>query len=207
MRIGDPDIKDKIRNFKSIDLIGLECDFCNILFKRTKKGILKTLKEGKVESFCSRKCDMNNQYQSGKRIKTFITNIKIYYKTNNCLNCNKIILSKYSYCSRQCQQDYKWSLKKKEIEINSNKFDFRTIKKYLLEVRGHKCEDCQNTVWKEQPIPLEMDHIDGNHENNNLDNLRLLCPNCHAMTPTYKAKNVGKGRAKRRQRYKEGKSF
>lgn len=175
--------------------------------KEQKKGILKTLKEGKVKSFCSRKCDMDNQYQSGKRIRKFITNVKIYYKTNNCLNCNKIILSKYSYCSGQCQQDYKWSLKKKEIEIDSNKINPRLIRKYLLNVRGHQCEECKNCIWNDQPIPLEMDHIDGNHENNNLDNLRLLCPNCHALTSTYKAKNTGNGRASRRQRYKKGKSY
>lgn len=40
-----------------------------------------------------------------------------------------------------------------------------------------------------QPIPLELDHIDGNHQNNALQNLRLLCPNCHALTPTFRDKN------------------
>jgi hypothetical protein len=48
-----------------------------------------------------------------------------------------------------------------------------------------------------QPIPLELDHIDGDAGNNNYDNLRVLCPNCHALTPTFKAKNKGKGRAAR----------
>jgi len=41
----------------------------------------------------------------------------------------------------------------------------------------------------DQPIPLELDHIDGNHQNNALDNLRLLCPNCHSLTPTFRGKN------------------
>lgn len=44
MKMGDPDIKDKIRDFKSIDLIELECDFCNVLFKRAKKRYFKNLK-------------------------------------------------------------------------------------------------------------------------------------------------------------------
>lgn len=52
-----------------------------------------------------------------------------------------------------------------------------------------------------------MDHIDGNSENNDLDNLRLICCNCDAQTSTYKAKNIGKGRHYRRQRYAEGKSY
>jgi len=56
-------------------------------------------------------------------------------------------------------------------------------------------------------IPIELEHIDGNSENNMLENLKLLCPNCHSLTPTYKALNTGNGRAFRRERYKIGKSF
>lgn len=47
----------------------------------------------------------------------------------------------------------------------------------------------------------------GRSDNNILENLRLVCPNCHALTPTYKGKNAGNGRAKRRQRYIDGKSY
>lgn len=47
---------------------------------------------------------------------------------------------------------------------------------------------------KIQFIPLEIDHIDGNSENNSEENLRLICPNCHSLTATYKGANRGKGR-------------
>ena len=49
--------------------------------------------------------------------------------------------------------------------------------------------------------------IDGNSENDSLDNVKLLCPSCHSLTATYKGANMGKGRRKRRQRYAEGKSY
>ena len=62
----------------------------------------------------------------------------------------------------------------------------------ITALRGHKCEQCHLTQWNNQPIPLEIHHIDGNHLNNNLDNLQLLCPNCHALTDNYCGKNIVK---------------
>jgi len=51
------------------------------------------------------------------------------------------------------------------------------------------CSSCQGTEWQGEPMPLELDHINGCHEDNRLENLRLLCPNCHAQTSTYRGKN------------------
>ena len=62
----------------------------------------------------------------------------------------------------------------------------RAIKRYLLRNRGHKCESCLGTEWMGQPIPLELEHIDGNRMNDSDENHKLLCPNCHAQTPTYR---------------------
>lgn len=50
-----------------------------------------------------------------------------------------------------------------------------------------------------QTIPLEVEHIDGNYQNNTEDNLTILCPNCHSLTPTYKGANKGHGRKDRKQ--------
>jgi len=79
----------------------------------------------------------------------------------------------------------------------------RSRKRILLEECGNKCFICKNSKWNGQDIPLELDHIDGNHENSTRDNLRILCPNCHAQTPTYKNRNKGNGRESRRERYKK----
>ncbi len=74
-----------------------------------------------------------------------------------------------------------------------------SVRNYLLEQIGYKCSQCGwnqiNSVT--QRCPLEIDHIDGNSENCSLKNLRVLCPNCHALTPTYRALNGGNGNSKR----------
>jgi hypothetical protein len=58
-------------------------------------------------------------------------------------------------------------------------------KEFILKETGWICEICRFTEWLGVPIPLHVDHIDGNHLNKNRNNFRLLCPNCHALTPTY----------------------
>lgn len=52
-----------------------------------------------------------------------------------------------------------------------------------------KCYSCNNKFWLNKPIPLELHHIDGDNTNNNLSNLTILCPNCHALTDNYRGKN------------------
>jgi 5-methylcytosine-specific restriction endonuclease McrA len=53
----------------------------------------------------------------------------------------------------------------------------------------HKCAICGIDSWNNKQLNLELDHIDGNRINHALTNLRLLCPNCHAQTDTYRSKN------------------
>lgn len=59
----------------------------------------------------------------------------------------------------------------------------------LIKERGHKCESCRLETWMSEPITLELDHIDGDNKNNVKENLRLLCCNCHSLTPTWRGRN------------------
>jgi hypothetical protein len=60
------------------------------------------------------------------------------------------------------------------------------LKPHLIKKRNHKCENCGNTEWMGLPISLEIEHIDGDKTNNCETNLKLLCCNCHAQTPTWR---------------------
>ncbi|MFP4635240.1 MAG: hypothetical protein ACLFRD_05215 [Nitriliruptoraceae bacterium] len=72
---------------------------------------------------------------------------------------------------------------------NSSRLRARLLREGLLRP---VCATCGGTRWLGEPMPLELDHIDGDRTNNLLSNLRLLCPNCHAQTPTYRGRNIGR---------------
>lgn len=128
-----------------------------------------------------------------------------------CLKCQIEIIDKKGkerkYCSSECKNIHEWNLRKIQIEQTGQESSVRCAKRYLLETRGIKCEICETEEWCGKTVPLVMDHIDGHSENNKLSNLRLVCGNCDMQLSTYKFKNYGNGRAYRRKRYQEGKSF
>lgn len=110
------------------------------------------------------------------------------------------------FCSPICRQSF--HDKRHEQELANGTIDHRQLKKLLIKKFGDKCMS-PNCVWDYSKIhvPTEIEHIDGNSQNNTSNNCILLCPNCHSLTPTFRNKNKGNGRFKRRQRYQDGKSW
>jgi 5-methylcytosine-specific restriction endonuclease McrA len=111
------------------------------------------------------------------------------------------------YCSNACQLALQWDRKRKEIEKTGDLLDLRRAKRYLRETKEHACQVCLRTTRMSFPIPLVIDHINGDAEDWSLQNMRRICPNCDAQTDTYKGKNRGNGRHARRLRYASGKSY
>ena len=71
---------------------------------------------------------------------------------------------------------------------NSNALRKRLLREGVFK---HTCSVCMNTEWLGKPIALELEHKNGDNRDHRLENLTLLCPNCHAMTDSYRGKNIG----------------
>ena len=71
--------------------------------------------------------------------------------------------------------------------FQSYKLKTKILKNNLLDYR---CDICGISEWRKKSISLELDHIDGNKHNHKINNLRLLCPNCHSQTDTFRSKNI-----------------
>ena len=142
------------------------------------------------KKFCNNSCAA--KYNNRLREKAVYT----------CTHCGKEMDRNKKFCDNKCQADYeykeyinRWKAGK-EDGITGRFGVSRHIRRYLYEKHNNCCEKCG---WNEvnphsSRIPLEIEHKDGDYSNNKEENLELLCPNCHALTSTYKGANKGNGR-------------
>lgn len=142
--------------------------------------------------FCSRRCS-----------SLYTKNSSARKKIKYCAGCeSQLKSSRGKYCSPLCQPAHKRRLSiEKWLRGESNgKYVPSGVWAYLYNLHGG-CEKCG---WNEinpktGKTPLQIDHINGNPTDHSPGNLRLLCPNCHSLTPTYGNLNRGKGRKWRYQ--------
>jgi len=82
--------------------------------------------------------------------------------------------------------------KKKLIKglTDGKKYHIQTIRKLLIDESNNTCQQCGSSKWNELDIPLEIHHINGVNNDNRLENLQVLCANCHSQTDNFRAKNI-----------------
>jgi hypothetical protein len=130
----------------------------------------------------------------------------------SCKNCNTEFAWKgysftHTFCSRACNLEYKAKQSQSknntryQLWLEGKSFGIKNprkmIKQWVLKRDGHKCNQCGITEWREKPITLWCDHIDGDATNNHPDNFQLVCPNCDSQSETFGSKNKGRGRKSR----------
>lgn len=161
-------------------------------------------KQDPDQKFCNRSCAATYNNNGVNRHGTLI---------GECLRCNSHLgRSTGKYCSRTCATIHMKHVRTQEWlstgqgVISGHRDHY--IRQYIFDDQDGLCAICEMPdSWQGKNLVFILDHIDGNAENNHRDNLCLVCPNCDSQLPTYKSKNKGNGRHKRRERYKKGLSY
>lgn len=185
-------LKRRVADGSSVEVV---CTYCASYFYRAKG---KTLRPG-YRTYCDKLCQQKHsdleKSKSGRR------------KCQHCSSpCGHRTFCKGTACKKEFQsQAYIDRWLRGEETGNTADHLHPYVRAYCLKKAGNKCSECE---WSRVhpvtgKVPLTVDHVDGNHKNSTPQNLKVLCPSCHALTPTYGALNKGKGRRTRRKSYFE----
>ncbi|MFH1841294.1 MAG: HNH endonuclease signature motif containing protein [Candidatus Nealsonbacteria bacterium] len=149
------------------------------------------------------KGDLCNAVEKSKSIRQVLSCLKLkeaggnYFQIKKYLNLYKI---DYSHFTGQAWNKGMKGIGKPRILLkdilvkNSNYQSYKLKKRLFTEgLKSRKCEECGwAKTSKDNRVPLELDHINGDVHDNRLENLRILCPNCHSLKLTHRGCNRGK---------------
>lgn len=86
-------------------------------------------------------------------------------------------------------QTFRERYEKELLAENFSNLKFGRLRRRLLLEQNGACNRCGLTEWLSEPIVLELEHKDGNNQNNTRENLEAICPNCHSLTKTWRGRN------------------
>ena len=134
-------------------------------------------------NFCSLTC--RNSREKSDETKNKISNgVKNSEKFRQSLN-NSVKFIDYKKRAKKNKET--WD--KKILHAEYETLSFERLRKRIKLEQDNKCNKCGIDSWNDKPIVLELEHKDGDHNNNKRENLESLCPNCHSQTETWRGKN------------------
>lgn len=160
------------------------------MFKSCERCKAEFEAKSRQQRFCSQSCAASHS-QTGRPSHNRRKN------PTPCPHCGKPTF--LIHCNRECELAVKRGNKLKAARRwaeggPSPMTDPKAVARLLKELRGTACEQCN---WNEVHtvtglVPTQVEHIDGDCTNNAYSNLKVLCPNCHSLTPTFGALNKGR---------------
>lgn len=148
----------------------------------TNEQLIDAVKNSKTIMEVSRKLNLKNLGANSKTIKKYILKLNIdtshFYSREEQLEIARQNIKSFSNEEMFC-----------ENFIDRKHVKKRIIKENLIE---YKCQECKICEWNGKELSLHLDHINGINNDNRLENLRFLCPNCHSLTETYCGKKLKK---------------
>jgi L-rhamnose mutarotase len=154
------------------------CPKCNTLHEKSGK-------------YCCRSCANSRTFTEETNEKKRRSGLNFYSQFTSDerkqLHAEKMKLYDFEEHQRKVQE----ANRKREWSKPYEEMSHTSVRKRLLHERNQTCEECGiGNEYNGKPLSLELDHIDGNSKNNKIENLRILCPNCHSQTPTHRSKNI-----------------
>ena len=154
------------------------CKKCGNEFQ-PKKGLI---------NFCSIECRNSRTWSEEDKLKKS-NSAKNSFKVKEAAKKRAPILAEtWSKLKDKREKERKQQI----LSLDYNLLSFEKLRERIIYEQNESCNNCKNSKWLGVKIPLELEHKDGNHFNNDRKNLEMLCPNCHALTLTWRGRNKTK---------------